>query len=97
MYRDDDPWADVEAMENERFEADMEQAEMTRVGNAFHAAQQDGICTHGSTVGYLADPVYPEQEGLRPGQSKCTAACGRVFESDEAWHAAVAEAVRDYL
>ena len=96
-YRyDEDPWADVEALENERFEADLEQAEMVRAGNAFAAAQRAGRCTHGSSVSYRSPVVYPEQEGLRPGQSRCTAGCKRVFESDEDWHAAIAAAVEGF-
>lgn len=92
MYRDDDPWADVEAQESERFDADMQMAEMTAVGNAMHRAQKRGICTHGSVVGYRVPACYPEQAGLKPGQSRCTegtGGCDRVFESDEDWYAAM--------
>lgn len=91
-YGDYDPWAEQEALENERMEADMEQAEMERFGNAIAAAERAGRCTHGSTVGYREPPVYPEQVGLKPGQSRCND-CKRVFESDDDWMAAINEAV----
>jgi len=90
---DTDPWMEIEALETERWEADMEQAEMVRAGNAIARARKAGICCHTSAVGYLASPVYPEQEGLRPGQSRCTEGCGRVFGSDQEWYAAMDAAV----
>ena len=93
---DTDPWMEIEALETERFEADMLQAEMEAEGRRYARAQKAGVCTHGSTVGYLAQPVYPEQEGLKPGQSKCTAGCGEVFDSDEAWQQAIAASIADY-
>jgi hypothetical protein len=95
-YLDEDPWADVEALENERHEADHQQAEMTAVGNAIHRAEKAGICTHGSTVGYLRPAVYPEQNELAPGQSMCTkgtGGCRRIFESDADWYAAMDAAI----
>jgi hypothetical protein len=95
-YYDEDPWADVEALENERFEADMAQAEMEREGARWARAQRAGVCTHGSSVAYRSPAVYPEQEGLTPGQSRCTAGCGRVFESDDDWHRAMADAVAPF-
>ncbi len=94
-YWDEDPWADVEALEQERREADMLQAEMDRHGNAIARARAAGRCTHGSAVRYLNPPVYPEQEGLQPGQSRCTEGCGRVFESDQEWQEAMDAAVYD--
>jgi hypothetical protein len=92
---DVDPWADMEALEQERLDADMLQAEMVRHGNAIARARAAGRCTHGSAVGYRDPPVYPEQEGLRPGQSRCTEQCGRVFASDQEWHEAMEAAVYD--
>ena len=90
---DTDPWMEQEAMENERMEADFEQAEMEAAGNAIYAARKAGKCCHTSTVGYINPPVYPEQEGLKPGQSRCTEGCGEVFESDQDWYDAMDEAV----
>lgn len=95
MY-DTDPWMEVEALENERAEADHQQAQMEAAGNAMHRAQQRGICTHGSVVGYLRPAVYPEQNELKPGESMCTehtGGCRRIFTSDAEWYAAMDEAV----
>jgi hypothetical protein len=74
-------------------DADIEQYEMEQAGRAIHAARKAGRCTHQSVVGYRNPAVYPEQEGLRPGQSKCTDGCGEVFDSDEDWHDAMDAAV----
>ena len=89
---DDDYGAEMEAIEAERFDADLEQYEMERVGAAIAAARRAGRCTHGSAVGYLAKPVYEEQRGLRKGQVRCFD-CKAVFDSDEEWHAAMEEAI----
>jgi hypothetical protein len=89
MYRDDDPWADVEAQESERFDADIQMAEMAAVGNAIARARKAGRCAHQGAVSYRAEPCYPEQEGLRPGQSRCTDGCKAVFGSDDDWYAAM--------
>lgn len=93
MRYDEDPWADVEALETERRDADIEMAEMAQAGNAIHAARKRGVCCHQGTVGYSSKPCYAEQEGLKPGQMRCTDGCQRVFESDEDWYAAMDEAV----
>jgi len=90
---DDDYGAEMEAIEAERLDADIEQYEMERRGNAIAAAERAGRCTHGRTVGYRSPPCYPEQEGLQPGQSRCTSGCERVFGSGEEWLAAIDEAV----
>lgn len=90
---DTDPWADVEALETQRFDADLEMAEMARQGNAIAAARKAGRCAHQSAVGYRNPPVYPEQAGLKPGQSRCTDGCGTVFASDDDWYAAMDAAV----
>jgi len=74
-------------------DADIEQWEMDQVGRAVAAAHRAGRCTHGSAVGYSVKRYYPEQEGLRPGQSRCRSGCKAVFDSDEAWHAAMNEAI----
>jgi hypothetical protein len=89
----DDYGYEAEAIETEQRDADIEQYEMEQVGNAIYRAEQRGICTHGSAVGYLPDPVYPEQEELKPGELKCTKGCGRVFENDAAWYDAMDAAI----
>jgi hypothetical protein len=98
-YDDTDPSAEREAEDDERFwrtaDADAEMRAMTRAANAAERARKRGICTHGSAVGYLNPPVYPEQEGLQPGEKRCTehtAGCTRVFTSDEDWCIAMNEA-----
>jgi hypothetical protein len=93
---DEDPWADAEALENERFEADVAQADMEAEGARIARARRAGVCTHGSAVGYRQPPAYPEQAGLEPGQVRCTAGCGRVFDADADWHQAMADAVSGY-
>ena len=96
MY-DTDPGMEAEALEQERFEADLLQASYEREGRAWAAARRAGRCTHGSVTGYHNPPIYPEQEGLQPGQMVCTAGCDSVFNSDEEWHAATQAAVRGFL
>lgn len=89
MY-DDDFGSEMEAIEQERFDADVLQAEMNRRGNHLAALEKRGICTHSSAAGYRNPPIYPEQKGLKPGQLRCTKGtngCKRVFDSDEDWHA----------
>jgi hypothetical protein len=85
----EDPWAEAEALETERFEADFTQAAMEATAGALTRARKAGRCTHGSTVGYRKPAAYPEQEGLKPGQSRCTAGCKAVFGSDQEWAAAI--------
>ncbi|TYB71133.1 hypothetical protein FXF51_01485 [Nonomuraea sp. PA05] len=87
----DDWGTDMEAIEDARRDADLEQAAMEREGNRLAALRARGICTHSSGVAYRDPPVYPEQDGLLPRQSRCTegtAGCTRVFNSDEEWVAA---------
>lgn len=74
-------------------DADIEQWEMEQAGAAIAAARKAGRCAHQSVVGYLPVPVYPEQEGLRPGEQKCTDGCGEVFASDQDWYDAMDAAV----
>jgi hypothetical protein len=93
---DDDFGTEMEAIETERLDADIEQYEMEAAGDAIARAERAGICTHGSAAGYHYPPIYPEQEGLQPGQLRCTkhtGGCQRVFASDEDWYAAMDEAV----
>lgn len=73
-------------------DADIQMAEMEAVGNRFHYWQRRGVCQHGSAAGYLADPCYPEQIGLKPGQVACTehtSGCNAVFDSDDEWYEAM--------
>lgn len=74
-------------------DADVEQAEFERAGNAIARARRAGRCTHQSSVGYIDPPVYPEQVGLEPGQSRCTEGCNVVFNSDDDWADAREEAI----
>ncbi len=92
MY--DDYGYEMEAIEQERWDADLEMAEMSRVGRAIDRARAAGVCCHQGVVGYVAGKVfYPEQVGLEPGQSRCTDGCGRVFTSDDDWQAAMSAAI----
>lgn len=70
-------------------DADVEMAEARQIGAAIARQRAKGVCCHLSAVGYLAEPVYPEQIGLKPGQLRCTDGCGEVFASDEDWWAAM--------
>jgi hypothetical protein len=83
----EDPWAEEEAAETARFDADLEMAEMNRAGDALHAAMSRGVCCHTSAQGYSGGPRSAAQEGLRAGEVRCAVpnGCGRVFADDEAW------------
>jgi hypothetical protein len=86
-------WFDDEAIEQERWDADIEMAEMAAVGQRAAALRRAGICTHGSGVGYALNPrtgkvYYPEQEGLSGTQQRCTSGCGQVFADMDAMDAA---------
>lgn len=74
-------------------DADIEQAEFEAEGNRIAALRRRGVCTHDSGVSYRDPAVYPEQEGLKPGQLRCTDGCGRVFNSEADWHDARNEAL----
>ena len=76
-------------------DADLETREAWLVGAAIHARQKQGICCHLGAVGYVGKVIYPEQEGLLPGQLRCTDGCRAVFSSDEEWHEAMLEAMGD--
>lgn len=93
-----DPGAEEEARQLAAYDADLELAEGAAMGDAIHAARQRGVCPHQSAVAYRKPPAYPAQEGLRPGQLRCTdpdpGGCGRVFDSDEDWVAAMDAAAR---
>ena len=74
-------------------DADIEMAELEAMGNAIHSQRQRGVCCHQSAVGWIPEPCYPEQVGLKPGQLRCTDGCRQVFNSDDDWFDAMAEAV----
>jgi hypothetical protein len=97
MYDDTDPMMELEAeleeLAGRRAAADREQAQIEAHGRAVARAEAAGRCCHGRAVSYRDPPVYPEQEGLAPGQLRCTAGCGSVFGSDAAWLAAIERAV----
>ncbi|MCF6467298.1 hypothetical protein FAF44_02575 [Nonomuraea sp. MG754425] len=89
-YFADDYGTDTEAIETLQRDADLEQTAMEREGNRLAALRAKGICTHSSGVMYRDPPVYPEQAGLRPGQTRCTegtGGCTFVANSDEEWNA----------
>jgi hypothetical protein len=88
-YRDEDPWAETEALEAEQFDADLLQSEMDAQGDAIARAWKAGRCTHGSATGYMRPPVSAAQEGLKRGQLRCTAGCKAVFGSDQDWYDAM--------
>lgn len=77
-------------------DADVEMAEAAIIGNTIAALQKRGICCHNSAVSYRETPVYPEQEGLKPGQYRCTDGCGTVFGNEEDWIRAMSEVVEGY-
>ena len=89
------PGADDEALETQRLDADLEQAQMERAGNAIARARRAGRCPHQSAQGYSGGPRSAQQEGLKPGQLRCTDTCGAVFGSDEEWYTAMIEAYGD--
>lgn len=72
-------------------DADIEMAELEAAGARIAQWRRSGGCAHQGAVSYRNPPVYPEQEGLEPGQLRCTDGCGMVFADDEAWSDAVAE------
>ncbi|ATM24508.1 hypothetical protein SMD44_p10009 (plasmid) [Streptomyces alboflavus] len=86
MYYEDETTADaLQAWSDDRLQADLEQAEMEAQGDRLYAHEQAGFCTHQSAVGYLTVPFYPEQEGLRPGEYRCTGGCGSLFRNETEW------------
>ena len=76
-------------------DADMEAADYASAARRAENVRAAGECPHLSTVGYVGRVFYPAQEGLTPGQVRCTDGCGRVFASDEEWLEAMTEAM-DY-
>ena len=94
----DDDWGDeMEAIETERLDADILQAEWEAQGNAMAAARKRGVCQHSSVVGRsgTGEEFYPEQVGLVGAQLRCTegtGGCTAVFADAHDWHDAVVEA-----
>ncbi len=93
IYADETSADAMEAVFEQRREVDAEMASMDAVGRAVDRARDQGKCLHLSAVGYLPEPVYPEQVGLTPGQSRCTEGCKRVFADDDEWRDAMDEAL----
>lgn len=68
---------DQEAIDAERFDADMEQAELERRGNRIAELRRKGICVHGwvqGTPGVDNGPVRCLEEG-----------CGESWDSETAY------------
>lgn len=84
---------ELEALENERFEADSVMAEMALAGNVIARTRKAGRCAHQGAAGYMPGATRPQQAGLKPGQSRCTDGCGAVFASDQDWYDAMDAAV----
>lgn len=65
-------------------DADLEQADLEREGRHIARLAAAGICTHGAWVGVSAsgEVFYPEQEGLQPGQVRCSD-CKRLFDTED--------------
>ena len=66
-------------------DADLELAELHRIGRRVQRLREQGICCHSSSVGVSAtgEIFYPEQVGLKAGQQRCTDICKRTFDSVE--------------
>ena len=94
MIYDDETTADaMEAWSEARYDVDQEMADMDAVGDAIARVRRTGRCLHLSAVGYNPKPHRPEQEGLKPGELRCTEGCGRVFTSDDDWYVGMDDAV----
>jgi hypothetical protein len=79
-------------------DADILMAQYAEEARQLEAQRARGICQHSSAVGYAVNPAtgkvyYPEQEGLLPGQQRCTEGCGRVFADDAEYFRAVEDAL----
>lgn len=85
MSYDIDYWAEAEAAEYERLDADIEWADAVATANAVHRAQKKGQCFHSSAVGYAGKVFYAEQQGLKKGQIACRShvgGCNKVWNSE---------------
>lgn len=90
------PGDDLEDILAGRLDADREQAAAERLGAVITWRRNHGICCHQRAVGYSDAPEYPEQQGLGPGELRCTehtAGCQRIFDSEDHWRSARREAV----
>jgi hypothetical protein len=66
-------------------DADFEMRELEEEAAHIHALNKAGICTHNSWVGLPAsgEVFYPAQEGLKPGQVRCTDLCKALFDTED--------------
>lgn len=64
-------------------DADIEMAELARIGNRAAYLRKRGICTHSSSVGVSAtgEIFYTEQVDLFGEEVRCTDICGKKFAS----------------
>lgn len=81
-----DYYSTADAMQDwcdERFDADMQQAEWERDARESRAEEvRTGVCAHNAGgVGYREVAFYPEQIGLSPGQTFCFG-CREAYASD---------------
>lgn len=71
----DGGWHDMEAIESERFEADMQMADFEREGRRLAKIQgKPGLCEHG----------WSGPSEVKDGTFKCYHNCGKVWASREA-------------
>ncbi|GGX55953.1 hypothetical protein [Streptomyces chartreusis] len=92
MFYEDETTADaLQADREAQMDVDLIMAEMEATARRLAAHEEAGFCTHQMAVGCIPEPVYQEQIGLEPGQLRCTAGCGTVFASEQAWDAAAAD------
>lgn len=85
---EDDYGSEMEAIESERLDADLLQAQYVAESNECERLRRRGICQHTSVVGLPADGsiYYAEQRGLKPGMVACTEhtnGCNAVFPDDQ--------------
>jgi hypothetical protein len=71
-------------------DADLEMAEMTLYAARIGAARYAGRCPHQGAAG-AGNPTHGA--GLTGDQLRCTDGCRRVFADDDAWQAAIEEAL----
>ena len=72
-------------------EADIWLAEQQTIDKRFAEIRRNGGCTHGSSIWWIPEPVYPEQRLLEKGQGICTELCGRIFDSEEEYMQVIRE------
>jgi hypothetical protein len=81
---------EMEALEAERYEADCEMAEMTRIGNALARLEKKGVCSHGHWQTRTADNAAmcsPALAAAAVGTVECLK-CGLLFGSEAShWEA----------